>query len=324
MNQKNSKLAMTMSFNWIFAIIAGIAILFFAVYFASQFIKTGEQAINTQTAAKLSGLLESIETGFASGKKPEEINFKRETRTFYTCSEIEKPFGKQTLAFSEKSLNNEYGSKSSEIAIKNKHIFSQNTLEGEKLLVFAKPFSIGFAVSDIIVVSNENYCFYQAPNIFKDELRDMSNINFAEDFDECIGIKVCFSEKTGCDIIIKGECADVDCEDYDYGTIINKKKGYSAGYIGNLVYGAIFSSKEIYECNVKRLMSKFNELGKIYLEKNIILEKKGCVSNIEAELRNLMDSCLKIKSSRELSLVYDNVKSIEIINMDSAGGCRLF
>ena len=58
---KNKK-ALEMSFAWIFAIIAGIVILFLAIYATSQFIKTRRYEIDIQTAAKLAILLDPLET----------------------------------------------------------------------------------------------------------------------------------------------------------------------------------------------------------------------------------------------------------------------
>ena len=319
-----SKRAIAMSFNWIFAIIAGVFILFFAIYFASQFINTGEQKINTETAAKLISYLSPLESGFASGLKPEEINFKKETRTFYTCSEDKNIFGEQTLAFSEK-FGNDFGKKGLEIPIKNKYVFAEDVVEGKKISIFSKPFSMGFLVGDIIAISSKDYCFFKAPNDFKESLQGMGNIRFEENnLNNCTGTKVCFSNDLKCDIIVNGDC-NSDCKsNFDYGTIVNKEKGFSVGYMDNLVYGGIFSSSQIYECNVKRLMKRFNQLGLVYLDKNKILKEKVCDSDVENVLTTMMDSAKELKSSKEITSFYSEIKSMDLINKVSAIGCGIY
>jgi len=76
MKKRVDKKAIAMSFNWIFAIIAGGFILFLAIFAAGQFIRTGEQTIYTETAASLISLFDPLETGLASGKA-HEIGFKK-------------------------------------------------------------------------------------------------------------------------------------------------------------------------------------------------------------------------------------------------------
>lgn len=321
---KNDKYGFSMSFNWIFAIIAGVFIIFFAIYFASKFISTGEKQIGTETAAKLVSLFEPTETGLSSGKKPEEIIFSKNMEVDFTCNEnTNKPFGRQGLSYAEIGLNNKIGEKSSEISIKNKYVFTKKKISGNKIILFSKPLSIGFKTADIIVVSGENYCFFKADENFKEELKDISNIKFEDrNINNCTGIKVCFADKTGCDILITKNCAD-DCT-YDFGTVSNKKEGYSIGYIGNLVYGAVFSDKDIYECNVKRIMNRFNELGKVYLDKIDIIRKKGCDSEVDVYLDSLMKKAMGIESSKELGDLIDPINSLDNANEESGEGCRVY
>ena len=94
------KKAIAMPFNWLFALIVGALILFLAIFGATRFIQTSEEALYTESAAKLISLLDPFETGLASGKSA-QINFQKNTRTFYECVEYSnQPFGRQTIAFS--------------------------------------------------------------------------------------------------------------------------------------------------------------------------------------------------------------------------------
>jgi len=104
-----NKKAIAMTFNWIFAIIVGAFILFLAIYASGKFIRTSEQSIYTETAASLVSLFDPLETGLASGKAS-EITFKKESKIFFDCNEnLNLPFGRQTISFSEQTFGEEFG-----------------------------------------------------------------------------------------------------------------------------------------------------------------------------------------------------------------------
>ena len=195
------KRGIALPFNWMFAIIAGIVILFLAIYGTAKFIETSEHQVYTETAAKLESLLDPMGTGLASGKAT-QVNFKKETRTYYECSDL-GVFGKNTIAFSEKTFGNKFGEKGGEINTK-KYVFANDVIEGKELNLFSKPFFMPFKIDDIIVISGEDYCFYQAPNEIQDEILglNLKNINLVDDLESCTGIKVCFGSNAGCDITV--------------------------------------------------------------------------------------------------------------------------
>jgi len=104
MERKLDKKGIGMSFNWIFAIIAGAFILFLAVFAASKFIQTSENTLYTETAASLISFFDPLETGLASGKA-HEIGFQKKSKVFFDCEEnLNPPFGKQTISFSEQTF----------------------------------------------------------------------------------------------------------------------------------------------------------------------------------------------------------------------------
>ena len=304
-----------MPFNWIFAIIVGVVILLIAIYGVSKIIIGGEELVYTESASKLISLLDPLETGLASGKAS-EISFEKETRTFYTCEERDnRPFGLQTLAFSEKTIGDKYGEMGQEIIIKDKYVFAEEVVEGRKLYVFSKPFFIGYKVADLTIISSKDYCFYQCPEDIKDEIENLNlnNIKFSDNLQNCSGEIVCFnSPSLNCKISVNGN--------YDSGKIIKDNK--EMYYVNNLVFGAIFSSPEIYECNVKRLKNKFNELALIYQDKAKIIEKKGCSLNMYNNL-NFIRS-LNLSSSADLIMLSGEVKIIESMNKGAQAGCKLY
>lgn len=311
-----NKSGIEMSFNWLFAIIAGGFILFIAIYAAGKFIGISEQQYGTETAAKFVSLFDPLEIGLVAGKS-NEISFVKNTRVYFDCDENSNaPFGRQTVSFSEQMFGNKWTEKSNRIAIKNKYIFSENGIEGKKFYLFSMPFSMPFSIGDIIVVESGRYCFYDAPNEVIDDLSstgiNIKNIIFPNSTSECEGIKVCFGSSSECDITVSTPGNYV---------IKDGKKLY---YYGNLMYGAIFSSSENYECNVKRLMSKLNELGKVYNAKIKIMERKDCEPRIEPKLNMLMGIGKNITNSRDLLRLGMSSEEIDEINEAGKPGCKLY
>jgi len=307
-----NKKAIEMGFNWLFAIIAGSFILFLAIYSASKFIGTQEEVLYTETAARIQVLFDPLETGLASGKSS-EIGFKKESRLYFSCDErSNQPFGKQKIGFSEKTFGEKFGEKGGDVSIKDKYIFTEDILEGRKVYLFTKPFFMGFKVADITVISANNYCFYDTPEEIREDVEglNLKNVFFPNQTFKCEGIDVCF--KSSCDISVKAS------ENYV------EKAGTKLYYEGDLIYGAIFSSSDIYECNIKRLMAKFTELGSIYLDKVEIIERKGCYPTLQGKLLNAMEFANRLKTSKDIIRLYELAEEIDVINEQGKSGCRLY
>lgn len=316
MKKRVDKKAIGMSFNWIFAIIAGAFILFLAIFVSSNFIKTSEKVIYTETAASLISFFDPLETGLASGKA-HEIRFKKRSKVFFDCEEeLNPPFGKQTISFSEQTFSEEYGERGERVSIKNKYIFVQEVVEGETFYIFSKPFFMPFKITDLIIVTSadDNYCFYNSPKDIKESLEglNLENIHFPNETSECKGMDVCFGDqRTGCQIKVYE----------DQGYVLNRKYGKRVYYVGDLIYGAIFSTPDIYECNVKRIKSRFDQLAGIYIDKIEVIERKDCSSNVGAKLASVLG---KLQDSRELIGLYNEIQDIDSINKLAKSGCQLY
>ncbi len=318
-----NKKGIEMGFNVMFAIFAGIVILALAIYTTTKIIGTGEKIVSTETAAKVVSLLDPLETGLASGKS-EQIKFRKETRIFLECKDNENPpFGMQTIQFSEKTFGEKFGEKGGEVPIHNKYVFSRNIIEGKELNLFSKAFSMPFKVADLIIINTDNYCFYQVTSKIRKEIENLNiqNIQFSDDLQNCTGVKVCFGTRdSDCDIKVFGECYDTNCEsEYDYGTVSSGSD--EIYFIEGLLYAAIFSSKDNYECNVKRLKNKFNELSLIYDDKVDLVQKNNCGTGIKLKLDILRNQ--NIESSEEFVNLFDSVKELESANARRAG-CELW
>ena len=310
---KNKK-GLEMSFSWIFAIIAGIAILFIAIYATSHFIKTRRTEIDIQTAAKLAILIDPLETGLESGKSS-LLSFDSETRIYNKCESYGN-FGEQKIGIAKSSR---IGEKWQEPAYGkpqyNKYIFSQDIEEAKEFYIISKPLNLPFKISDIIIFSGRGYCFIESPEDIKDELEDLGikNINFTDKKSECSdkSTKVCFGQSAGCDIAVYGDS-------YDFSSGYVKTQGKELEYVDDLLYAAIFSSPDIYECNIKRLMLRLVNLCLIYKDKIKILERKECNSLLDSHLSEMMS----LANTNNVLTIKE--KADEIAQINEAAECRVY
>ena len=313
--RKNNKRAIEMGFNWIFAFIAGGFILLLAIYATSRLIGTQEVVQGTEEATKINSLLDPLETGLASGES-NQINFQTVTRIYNEgCdSYSNSPFGKQEISIAEKTFSNKFGEKSDIVPIKNKYVFMEDVLEGKKMYIFSMPFFMPFKVSDLIIFVPEDYCFYDTPVEIVNDLENLNikNVHFPNSTEECKGKIVCFKDSEGCDI-------KVSMPDYYV-----QKDGKRLYFNKNLVYGAIFGSPQTYECNIKRLMSKLNEVGRVYVDKIEMIQRKACEPRIGDKLEILMSNAMALNASRQIVQLAELSDEIDSINEAAKPGCRLF
>lgn len=312
-----NKKAFEMNFAWIFSIVVGAVILFLAIYSASKLVSTERYKIDTETAAKLSILLDPLETSLESGKSS-IITFSSETRIYNECFDYGN-FGKQTISLSSKSrIGKEWQKPGGDTSLYNKYIFSDSLEQSEQFSIFTKPLKMPFKISDLIFLSGQEYCFIQSPEEIKDELEGLGikNIHFTDKKSNCseTSKKVCFGQSSECDIAVYGS-------GNDFGSGYVSKEGKSLYYTGPLIYGALFSSPEVYECNIKRLMLRLINLCIIHKEKINMMEKRECSSILDSHLISMI-SLAQTNSSRGLLAVQQKADEIERIN--DAALCKVF
>ncbi len=303
------------SFAWIFAIVVGALILFLALYATFNFISQGQQQTDTEVAAQLVALLSPVETGIESGKYS-QIQFNGETRVINRCSNV-GVFGEQSIATQVRSFGNEWGEEGVAIRIRNKYVFSASSEEGTVLHLFVKPLSMPYKVGDVIVATMDNYCFIAAPNDVFDELKalGMPHVSFVERRSQCAAgaISVCFSG-TGCGVQVDLARRAVTRD---------SKTVYYPDAVGQpLLYAAIFSDPDVYECHVKRLMKRAAELAEVYADKADLLQGSACSSDLSTELRSYAQFTRTITSSGSLGSVAREAEQLEDANNVLA--CRLF
>jgi len=295
------------SFAWLFAIIVGAIILFLAIYAATKLIGTEQTTLDAKTGKEIGILLNPLETSFETAKVT-YFTMPVETRIYNKCDNGYGDFGKQIIQISQKSFN-KWTETDVDVSFPNKYIFSEREIEGKKFYVFSKPFDFPFKVADLIYItsSKKEYCFINPLEDIEEEISvlDQENILLEDELKEegkdCPdnSIKVCFGFG--------------DCDIHVYSDRI-EKDGEKLYFEGDaLMYAAIFSDKNVYECQLKRLMQRTSHLALIYQDKAEFIARTGCHSNL---------NLLSLSSSDDFDSMIFIVKDIKEENENA--NCKLW
>lgn len=284
----NGKRGFEFSFAWLFSIIIGGVIIFLAIYFSTSLIRNESIVQNTLNAKELEILLQPLETqSFETSIKPKVIEFPDETRLEIDCS-YQVPFGYSKV---KTSTRQRVGDKWQEggvgSTLNNKYLFGEKSLESKAFQIFTQQFTMPFKIGDLTFIWSKDYCFVNAPNYIKEDFSSLG-INESIKFVEALGMcnakseKVCFGsgESSDCDISVELNLERV------------KKQGRFVYYKGPLIYGAIFSDVDNYDCNVKRIMLKAGSLAGVYYNKSQLIasrSKESCSVEMQALLKNYAD-----------------------------------
>ena len=296
------------SFAWMFAIIVGIFILFLAIFATTKLIKTDQTALDAKTAKEIGVLLNPLETGFETGKSTSLI-LPSETRIYNRCN-TDGEFGRQIIKISQKSFD-KWTETDVDVGFSNKYVFSEDYVEGKKFYIFSKPLDFPFKVSDLIYLTSldKKYCFLDPPENIKEEITSLKQGNILVNNCSSTNIRVCFNRN--CEINVN----------YN-GKYIEKNKSRMYFETDALMYAAIFSEKDIYECQIKRLMQRVGNLGLLYIDKAGLVSQKDCNSNLESELSTLNNLAKNLKTSNNLNSISFLVEDINEKN--NLAECRLW
>lgn len=309
----NKKGALQVSFGWLFAIIVGIFILFLAIFAVTKLINVGNEFQTTKTGKEIGVLLNPLETGFETGKTS-FLTMPVETRIYNDCT-TNGNFGKQLIKISQKSFN-KWVDTDLQVGFSNKYIFSGEFEEGKKFFIFSKPLELPYKVTDLIylVSSDKKYCFYgNVPEDIEDEISSLNQENLL--LNNCTNIPkvigVCF--QGNCDIKVN----------YANGKGNVIKNGEDMYFnTDSLMYAAIFSDKELYECQLKRTMKRAGSLANIYKDKASFISRINCNSNLNSNLLALSSIANSLNSSR--SLVAMNSLIDDLNDKNDLADCRLW
>ena len=269
------------NFVWLFAIIAGGAILVLSIYGA---VKTGDTMrfqSDTEVAKSISIITDPLQAGFSEGSFG-RISFRQETKINNIC--FSGGFGKNDISVATRSdVGEKWNLPGGATSIHNKYIFSSERSSGKDYYVFSKPFSFPYKIADMIFLTPDNYCFLNAPEEVANEIIGLNIPNI--EVENCTltnSINVCFGNGNDCDVIVYGACRN-NCDSvYDEGTVV--KGSDDMKYVRNLMYAAIFSDKLIYDCNVKRLMYRTGKIAEEFAEKADLLDARNCNTNMKPDL----------------------------------------
>ena len=294
------------NFVWLFAIIAGSAILVLAIYGAVRGSQTARYQQDTEIAAALEIVLDPMQSLFSEGKL-NSIPLNRETRLQNFCY-LTDGFGKNEISISTKSrLGKEWLQQAGEISIYNKYIFSSD-LESKRFYVFSKPFYLPYKVADLIFIYDGEYCFLHTPDNLKKEIERFNSPTLKVENCSEGDIRVCFSTGDDCDMNVVGTCT-YGCEDLlETGYV--SKDGEELSFVGNLMWAAIFSDKYLYECNVDRLLYRTSTLGIVLAKKAELMESRGVNNGLVVALTDWAERTNEMGASR-LVQNYIVVKTLE-------------
>ena len=89
------------------------------------------------------------------------------------------------------------------------------------------------------------------------------------------------------------------------------------------MYGAIFADSGVYECQLKRLMQRIEQLSLLYKDKTILISKAGCSSAIKSDLLILSNQAKNFEGSTNLNSIFRTADNIGDKNEDNSQ-CRLW
>ncbi len=319
---KNKRGDLQISFSWIFAIVAGIFILVLSIYGVTKIIGIYQDQMSGKGAMSIKILTNPFESSFESAKRV-LVDGGGEARIYTECSNY-SVFGVQTVKTSQKVFNEWSEEDSVEVSMQNRYIFSKNPVEGRNFYVFSKPFEMPFKIADLIYITSteDKYCFVDAPKDIEEELEYIigeepsANENFfvEERRANCPerSTIVCFRASETCDIFVSTTGKYV------------QKSGARMYYEGNaLMYAAIFSEKQDYECQLDRLMKRTEQLFMLYKDKSdFVLEKSNCNSELDFELIEMINLLRDFSSSNEIITI--NRLAEEIENKNRYAECKLW
>ncbi len=316
--------AIEFNFEWLFAIIAGATILILAVYGVSRIGNTQRYQTDTEIAKQLAIITDPLQAGFAEGVYS-KISFRQDTRINNICYSDE--FGKNDMSVSTKSgVGSEWQQAGGATSIHNKYIFSDGASVGKDYYVFSTPFYFPYKVADLIFLSSDSteYCFISPPREIENMLSGLNMPHVKVNNCSVSGntIRVCFGTSgSDCGISVYGSCTSScgDLGSYSEGYVEKFDRSVKMNYVGNLIYGAIFSDKGIYDCNVKRLLYRTGEIAGVFATKAGLMDSRDCSTNLNVDLA-ILSEISKNDTVDDLFSLNPAIKQIEAKNEEEICG----
>ncbi|MCX8194422.1 MAG: hypothetical protein N3G19_03665 [Candidatus Pacearchaeota archaeon] len=258
-------------FAWIFAVIVGALILFLAFYFVGTHLLKQRYEQETVQAQSLEILLNPFAyLGSLGATSYNPLELQEKAEIIIDCKvESINDFGYNEITILLKKAEEPSLPKLSY----DKYLYAPQPLKDKNFGALSKPFEMPWRVADIIILwpSSQEYCFSNAPQEIRSEigkLKETANITNIK-FENCSqdAINICWGGGTNCRVKVNPASRTVE----------HVKEGKTLYYTTNtLMYAAIFSDPQLYNCNLKRLMARLNSEVDIYEKKAITLSQKNC------------------------------------------------
>ncbi len=308
------------NFVTIFAIFAGIAILILSIYGVTKGGDTQKYQSDSTIAKQISIFTDPMQAGFATSSSG-KIDF-HQTIKFRNRCESFSDFGTNRISVATQDTSGKtYGDFGAEITVQDKYLISNEELETQSLYTLSKTFSFPYDVADFIVLipDSEQYCFENAPEFIITSLGALKiPMIHTENCSDKEMIQICTSNND-CDISIEGMCSDYECKSkYDYGII--EKDNRIIPFVGELVYPAIFVERDVYFCNVDRMLYRASLLSQLYTQKTDLLSSRLCATSTKAQLIDWTNSLESIENADQILGIYD--KSFELKKINERSGCK--
>lgn len=317
-------------FSWIFSIIVGAVILFFAFYFVGTQLMQRESMNQLVSSQALDVLFTPFSyVGSIAEASASVASLDKESTLHIACSNIT---GYDSLGYNEVSTYSFYKGELVQGTPRrayDKYLFGEEGTE-KLFFVMSKPLNLPWRIADLVYVfpNNQSYCFVNSPTKIRDELQGLENSSQTKHFffgqtgnpEGCIW--VCFGDtSSACNIKI----TSLKNSNYVLGyTLKDNKKMYY--YDNALLYATLFSKPELYECNLKRLASRASLQLDLYIEKDKELKRKQCYSLFS--IGPLKSSFENLKTTRlaDMENVFATIRSnSEILtNQNRGADCALY
>lgn len=316
-----SKKGFEMSFAWMFAIIVGGVILFLAVYFISVIIPSETNRQDTLSGKEIGILLSPVENSLSSSRSS-RIFVNGDTRVYNFCKGPINDFGRQEIRLATKSgIGAEWPEPGVPHRFNNKYLFSEEIIEGSEFYIYSKSLNLPYKAADLLIMwSNlEDYCFKDAPREIKETIDGMGFDNLHTGQCPSKAIEICF---------IDSRC-DIDVDLSSKSVTKNRQTVYfESSFSGRLeeeglIYAAIFSDPEIYECQLKRVMARSAALSEILVDKSERLSTENCGSlSLVSDLEEFAGLARNMETSRDIRLIKSAAE--ELKEKNDGLNCKLF
>lgn len=291
-------------FNWIFSLVAGVVILSFLVYFAVQHT----DLFGKVTARVVAEELDVLFSGYETIKTRSDLDFDREVKLEFKCENETQEF----------RINGK-----GEKKVWGKIIFAPKEIKSSHINIFTESWNVPFRVANFIYIWDRGYDLQGAPSEIK-EIEGLNDVN---------GKKVRMERNPSlidstipCPSIVNVDGKVIYYDETDLGDYIGKicfKEGSEVFFGKAMLLGAIFSEDyEDYKCLSEVAKKRFNIMEKVYNEKMRTLIANGqCEGMTYSRFKSPLSS-FSAHYNKDFDSLKSAVRNMKRANEDIIkGGC---